>query len=156
LGIAAAPVLACVGRDRLILKEVRFPQVPTHEEPGVVRFQAVKELTDNPDDVLIDYTTLPGLTAEGERRAQVLVVRKELVNAYRALCEAAGLRFAGLAPRAYGLVAVLRRLLGGSVLVPPPEPADAPVALVTVGEKWAEFCILKGDVLLQARTLNIG
>src|SRR5262249_39034416 len=142
-GLAAAPVLACLGRDRVILKEVRFPPVPDHDEPNVVRFQAVKELTDNPDDVVIDYAALPASPGDGERRAQVMIARKELVNAYKALCEAGGLRLAGLAPRAYGMAGCLRRLLGTSVLVPPPEPADAPVALVTVGEKWAEFCILK-------------
>src|SRR5437588_4027598 len=54
-GIAPAPVLACVARDRIIVKEVRFPAVPDTEEPAIVRFQAVKELTDAAEDVVIDY-----------------------------------------------------------------------------------------------------
>ena len=64
-GIKPAPVLACVGRDRVILKEVRYPDVPAHEEPAVVRFQAVKELTEAADDVAIDYAPL-GATPSGE------------------------------------------------------------------------------------------
>jgi Tfp pilus assembly PilM family ATPase len=156
LGIGAAPVLACLGRDRVILKEVRFPAVPLHEEPNVVRYQAVKELTESADDVVIDYVTFPSPVPDAERRAQVMIVRREMVNTYKIICESAGLRLVGLAPRSYGSAACLKRLLGSSVLVPVPNPPDAAVALVTVGEKWAEFCILRGEMLLQARTLTLG
>jgi Tfp pilus assembly PilM family ATPase len=152
--IAPAPVLACVGRDRIILKEVRYPNVPPHEEPAVVRFQAVKELTDAADDVVIDYFPL-GASASGEKRAQVLIVRRELLNTYQTLCQAAGLRLAGLTPRPFGSAACLQKLLAGGGLTPP-EPADAAVALVTVGERWAEFCIVKDGQLLQARALTLG
>jgi len=154
-GIAPAPVLACVGRDRVILKEIRYPNVPAHEEPAIVRFQSVKELSDAADDVVIDYAPL-GAAPSGEKRAQVLVVRRELFNTYQTICQAAGLKLAGLTPRPFGMAACLRRLLGTSVLMPPPEPADSAIALVTVGEHWAEFCIVKGDTVLQARSLVIG
>src|SRR5262249_53914706 len=128
---------------------------PAHEEPAVVRFQAVKELTEAADDVAIDYAPL-GATPSGEKRAQVLVVRRELVNAYQELCQAAGLKLAGLTPRPFGSAACLSRLLGSTVVMPPPEPADAAVALVTVGERWAEFCIVRNGTLLQARSLTLG
>ncbi|MBI1917876.1 MAG: hypothetical protein HYS12_24540 [Planctomycetes bacterium] len=154
-GIAPAPVLACVGRDRVILKEVRYPDVPAHEEPALVRFQAVKELSDAADDVVLDYVPL-GTAPTGEKRAQVLVVRRELLSAYQTLCQAAGLRLTGVTPRPYGMAGCLRRLIGSSVLMPPPEPPDSAVALVTVGERWAEFCIVKGDMVLQARSLVVG
>src|SRR5438034_11352060 len=47
--VAVAPLVIAVARDRLVLKEIRFPTVPMHEEPGIVRFQAVKELSDGDD-----------------------------------------------------------------------------------------------------------
>src|SRR5438132_5787984 len=52
--VAPAPVLACVGRERVILKELRYPVVPANEEPAIVRFQAAKELTESPEDSIID------------------------------------------------------------------------------------------------------
>ena len=96
-GFSAAPVLACVGRDRVILKDLRYPAVPDVEEPGVVRFQAVKELTDPPDEVVIDYARIGN--GEGERRALALIARRELVEAYQTICRVAGLKLVALTPR---------------------------------------------------------
>src|SRR5207302_7674417 len=97
-----------------------------------------------------------GIGPNGEKRGQVLVIRRELFNTYQTICQAAGLKLAGVTPRPYGMAACLRRLIGTSVLMPPPEPADSAIALVTVGERWAEFCIVKGGTLLQTRSLVVG
>jgi Tfp pilus assembly PilM family ATPase len=162
-GIAPAPVLACLGRDRVILKEVRYPAVAIAEEPALVRFQAVKELTEPADEVVIDYTPL-GAGANGERRALVLIARRELLQAYQALCQAAGLKLAALTPRPFGTAACLNRLGGdaaasGAFTAVPPPPGGAgtgAVAVVTVAEHWAEFCVLRAGTLVFARALAVG
>lgn len=153
--VTPAPVLACLARDRIIVKEVRYPAVPAHEEREVVRFQAIKELTEAADDVHMDYLPMAGPSADGQRRAIVLIVRKELVQIYRGFCQSAGVRLSGLMPRAFGMATCLRQLITSGVLAQP-EPADAPLALVTVGERWAEFCILRGGTVLQARPMALG
>jgi Tfp pilus assembly PilM family ATPase len=154
-GISPAPVLACVGRDRVILKDVRYPAVPEAEEPGVVRFQASKELTDSPDDVVIDYTPLER-PANGDCRSLALVLRRELLETYQKLCQGAGLKLAGLVPRPFGVAACLNKVIGTTVLTPAPEPADGAVAVVVLSEKWAEFSALRGEVLLMSRALAAG
>src|SRR5439155_25968725 len=91
-GIQAAPVLACIGRDRVILKEIRYPSVPPHEEPAVVQFQVSKELTDAADEVVMDYTPLPESGRSGEQQALAFVIRRELLTTYETLSRAAGLK----------------------------------------------------------------
>src|SRR5260370_33882098 len=86
-GISPAPVLACVGRDRVIQKDLRFPAVAAHEEPAIVRFQAMKELSEAPEDVVIDFTTYADGADKGETRALTLVIRRDLLDAYHKVCE---------------------------------------------------------------------
>ena len=134
-GIAPAPVLACVGRDRVIVKDLRFPVVPAAEEPAVVRFQAAKELSDAADDVVIDYVT-HGLPGASEQQALALIARREIVGAYQKLCAAAGLKLAALTPRPFGAAAALRK-------APNAPDTDVAVAVVVVGDRWAEFCVVR-------------
>lgn len=143
-GIAAAPVLVCIGRDRVILKELRHPAVPAAEEAAIVRFQAIKELNDPPDEVVIDYVSRPAGGAATDRRALAVVLRRELLNAYQTLCKAAGLKLAGACPRPFGAIWCAKS-----------SGAHDTVAVLTATDQWAEFCVAKGDTLLLARSLTI-
>jgi hypothetical protein len=144
-GIAPAPLVVAIGRDRVILKEVRYPAVPAHEEPAVVRFQAVKELTDPPDEVTIDYQAGDSPDSSGEQRALAVAVRKDVVAAYKAIAAAAGVKLVAAAPRAFGVIACLRRTAN-----PAPDPGTAFAAL-SVGDKGGEFAVARGESLAFAR-----
>jgi hypothetical protein len=146
-GIALAPLVVALGRDRVILKEVRYPAVPPHEEPAVVRFQAVKELTDPPDEVVIDYQAGESPDPTGEQRALAVAVRKDLLSGYRGIAKALNVKLAGVTPRAFGVIACLKRTAN-----PAPEPGTA-FAILTVGEKGGEFAVARGDYLAFARPL---
>jgi Tfp pilus assembly PilM family ATPase len=154
-GVAPAPLLGCVSRERLVVKDIRFPAVPDVEEPAVVRFQTVKELTDSPDDVVIDYVARAS-NGEVERRASVVVVQKKLMQTYQAVAAAAGLKLAGLSPRLMGAISCLRRVMGTTVVTPPPDPADGTVMLVLVGEKQAEIGVMRNGHFLLTRSINAG
>ncbi|MBL8798423.1 MAG: hypothetical protein JNM56_31300, partial [Planctomycetia bacterium] len=142
--IAPAPVVVCLGRERVILKELRHPPVPSAEEPALVRFQAFKELNDSPDEVVLDYIALDAPNPGAERRALAVILRREMLNTYQALCKAAGLKLAGICPRPFG--AAFAAAQAG---------ARDTAAVLTVSERWAEFCVVRNRTLLLARTVAV-
>ena len=149
-GVAAAPVVFLVGRDRVLLKDVRHPPVPGSEEPAVVRFQAVKELNDSPDDFVLDYRPA-GTLPDGGRKSQAAFVKKDLFAAIRTLCDVAGLKLAAVTPRAYAAAAGLRAAFAAGT-EPPDAPTDA-VALIFPTASAAEFAVVRGDDLLFSRPI---
>ncbi len=154
-GIAPAPAVACVGRDRVIVKEVRFPPVPAAEEPALVRFQATKELTEPPEALVLDYT-VKGLSGVGlERTAFAFAVRREVPGFLLMICRAAGLKLLALAPRGVGVAACLDRALGMATTSArgdstAPEPS---VAVLTRGPGWTDFSVVRGGSLVFTRAL---
>ncbi len=154
-GITAGGVVACLGRDRVIVKEVRYPAASPADEPAIVRFQAAKELTDSAADVIIDYFPLGELAPNGERRAAALVIRKDVLAAYQALCKGAGLKLLGLTPRPLGTLACWRELVAKNV-TPVPADSGSAYAILATGERWAEICVVRGNGILFSRALTVG
>ena len=141
-GIKAAPVLVSLSRDRVILKEVKYPPCAPEDEPAIVRNQVIRELTDTADDVVMDYVPLPP-AADGQRRAQVVFVRKDLILGVQALCDAAGLKLVGITPRPFAATAALRASL----------PVGTMTAVAAPGERGGEFTIARGSEIVLTRTL---
>jgi Tfp pilus assembly protein PilN len=157
-GISTAPALVTIPRDRVILKELRYPTVPPTEEPNVVRFQALKELTDAADDVILDYVPLSNGAPEGERRSMAFVVRKEYFAAIQAFCTAANLKLTAVTPRPYCVAAGLADAMGAGAVAKPEGPE--PIAVVTLGPGGGEFTVVRpgatigsGEVLF-TRTIS--
>lgn len=146
--IKAAPVLACIGRDSIIIRDIRFPAVPLQDEPAVVRFQAVKELTNPADEVVIDYLRQGEAGPGGEQRALVMIVRRELLAGYQQICQTAGLKLAAVTPRAVGVAICLNQVASAT-----PGTPDGALAVVSQTAHWAEFCVVRHGVPRFARAL---
>jgi hypothetical protein len=142
-GVAHAPVVVTVGRDRIVLKELRYPAVPPHEEPNVVRFQALKELSDSPEDIVLDYVPLTNGAGTGERRSMAVAVRKDVYAAIQAMCAAANLKLAAVTPRPYAIAAGIGRAFESGAAPAPESKADA-VAVLTLGPGGGEFTVVRG------------
>jgi Tfp pilus assembly PilM family ATPase len=164
--IAPALVLAGIGRDRVIIKDIRYPAVEPAQEPALIRFQAAKELTETPGKTTIDYTRFPeGLAASyakngkngaGDRRAIVVAAKNDLIGSLHAVCRGAGLKLQAITPRAFGIAACLARLNGASGLAAPPPERGEVAAVLTASTRWAEFTVVRDGQVLFARPLPLG
>jgi hypothetical protein len=144
--IGPAPAVFVVSRDNAVLKDLKIPFVPAHEEPAVVRFQTAKELTEAAQDSVVDYTLLSTPTAGQQTPVQVAVVRKSLVSAITAFCTAAGLKLHGIVPRPYALAGLLDRA--------GPVNGGARGLLIPAGGDDVDFCVYQQSRLLWARSLH--
>ena len=153
-GVAAAPVLISVGRERLVLKEIKLPPgITPFEEANVVRFQGAERIDGGRrlrrDRLLRSADPRCRWPAPGTAFA----MRKDLTNAYKALCAAAGLKLVGLTPRPFGAMASFQRAVKDGAVMPPAS-AEWPVAVLTLGDKWAELLIGRGGSVIFSRSLS--
>jgi len=154
--IAVAPLIVGLGRDRFVAKEVRFPQVSPDVEVALVRNQIVKDLTEAPDDVLLDYFPLKAPGKNGERRALSAVIRKDLTQSIQTAAKAAGLKLASITARPFGVAATVNRLAGTVPQIPAPPEPEAVVGVLTATAHWAEFSAIRGDQMVFTRSVAVG
>jgi len=151
--VAAAPVLVCLPRDKVVLKDVRHPKAPPQQEPLVVRFQAKKELAAAENDVLMDYLPIPAPTGADDCRATVVFVNKQVYADLQVMCEAAGLKLAAVTPRPFAVAAAYRRAVATAAAHPPDDPA-APVAVLSLTDRGGEFTVVHGKQVPFTRIVN--
>ncbi len=151
-GIAPAPVLFAIGRDKIVLKEIKHPPSPPQDEPAIVRFQAMKEFTESPDDGVLDYLPL-GAEPSGERRSLVAFVKNDSYNAIKALCDAAGLKLAAVTPRPFASASAAARAVTTGA-IPVPDAVDAAIAVLTLNDSSGEFTVVKNGVIRFSRTVS--
>ncbi len=149
--IAAAPVIVGLGRDRVFLKELRFPSIAAHEEASLVRFQTAKEMAESVENYAIDYVPLKSSGAE--RQVMSVASRRDFITMVQGLCQAAGLKLHAVTPKLFGMPLALERAV---------QPDTSPLGakqlnvVLNIGQRWAELCFFKGDRLLQAQSLSKG
>jgi hypothetical protein len=147
--IAPAPLLVCLPKQRVLLKELRCPSVSEADEPAMVRFQGTKELLENPDDVILDYSHLSRSATES--LILLTAMRKDLLAGYTALAKEAGLKLLAVTPRPFVLGDLLARCR--KIDPVPAGPAHEWSAVLLLGGSWAELTILHEQTVCFARSM---
>ena len=134
--IAAAPVIFGLGRDRVFLKELRFPEIAPHEEAGLVRVQTGKELTESIENYAVDYTHLSKDTG-GLQQVMTVAVRKDVVAMVQTLCQAAGLKLHAVTPKVFGTANALERTVLPEESPLMPKTLNAVLTVGQHGRSWS-------------------
>lgn len=150
-GITPAPILLGIGRERVILKELRYPPVPPAEEPNIVRFQALKEVTEAAGEVVFDFVPHTSQPAATERRSTAVVVSRDLVRAAQELAATLGVKLLGVTPVSFVAGDIVDQARHAGVL--PAELADRVIGLLTLDPHGGEFTIVQHHDVLFARSI---
>jgi hypothetical protein len=149
--IVPAPVIVGLGRDRIFLKELRFPPLAAHEEASLVRFQTGKEMAESVESYAIDYVHLKN--GDSNCHVMTVAVRRDYITMLQTLCQAAGLKLHAVTPKLFGMALALDRAVQPDAK--PLAPKQLNVVL-NIGTRWAELCFFRGGRLLQAQALANG
>jgi hypothetical protein len=82
----------------------------------------------------------------------IVSIRREILNSYTALAEAAGLKLQAVTPRPFAFLAGLEKARAAGE-VPPLDSPNAAYGLLVRGEKWGEFSIFRDGKLVVSRSL---
>ncbi|MCZ2340972.1 MAG: hypothetical protein LC104_04150 [Bacteroidales bacterium] len=153
-GISPAPILLGIGRERVILKELRYPPVPPAEEPNIVRFQALKEVTEAAGEVVFDFVPHTTQATATERRSTAVVVSRDLVQAAQELAATLGVKLLGITPVAFVAGFLVDRARQAGIL--PTETTNAvpgTVGLLMLDAHGGEFILVHNHDVLLARSI---
>jgi Tfp pilus assembly PilM family ATPase len=143
---SGATVIGLIGRTSAVLRDLRLPDAPEDELPGIVQFQAIRELTFPIEQAAIDYDVVGPPDADGQRRVLLAALQQDVVDRCRTAVSAAGLSLGRLGLRPYATWRAYRQLA-----VAP----DLAVLVVSLAGEFLELTVARGDSVLFTRATMV-
>jgi len=155
-GITRRFVIAAVGNQQVVTRNIRLPNMPLQELGTAVRFEADKYLPFSIDDVAFDYHLLddPKSLEEGEEIEVLIAAAQMEYVAQQAEC----LLKAGLEPVAMDIkpFALMRPLWNGKAASGPDEAAGEGVhVLIESGASSTSITLVRGGRVLLNRVIGV-
>jgi hypothetical protein len=137
-----ATVIGLVERSQAVLRDLRVPDASPTEMPGIVRFQAMRELSFPVDEAAIDFDLVGPPDSDGQRRVILAALHQEVINRYRQATSASRLSLGRLGLRPYATWRAYRAIA---------RPTSDAVLVVTVSGESVELTIGRGEGVLFSR-----
>jgi Tfp pilus assembly PilM family ATPase len=138
---AGTRVIGLVGRTLAVLRDLRVPAGPPEELPGMVRFQAMRELSFQAEQAAIDYEVI-GVDDDGQQRVILAALQQDVVDRYAQAVAGARLKLERLGLRPYATWRSCRTAI----------PSGAgPVLVVSLAGESLELTVASGESVLFSR-----
>ena len=139
---SGALTIGLIGRTNAVLRDLRVPDAPPDELPGIVQFQAMRELSFPIEQASIDYEVVGLPEADGQRRVLLAALQQDVVERCRAAVSAAGLTLSRLGLRPYATWRAYRQL----AVMP-----EGGVLVVSLAGDFVELTVARGNTVLFSR-----
>jgi Tfp pilus assembly protein PilN len=139
---SGAQVVGLIGRSHAVLRDLRLPDAPPHELPGMVQLQAIRELSFPVEQAAIDYEVVGAPDSDGQRRVILAALQQDVIDRFRRSIQNSGLEPSRVGLRPYATWRAYRAVNSGS---------SAATLVVALAGESLELTVGQGDCVLFSR-----
>jgi Tfp pilus assembly PilM family ATPase/Tfp pilus assembly protein PilN len=140
--VSGAKVVGLVGRSHAVLRDLRLPDAPATEMPGIVQLQAMRELSFPVEQAAIDYEVVGAPDAEGQRRVILAALQLDVLNRFQHSLKTSQAELSRVGLRPYATWRAYR----GVTMVP-----TSAVLVVAMTGATLELTVGQGETVLFSR-----
>ena len=140
-------VYVAIAGQSVVVRQVRFPDMPADEVHNAIQWEADKYLPFSPEEAVIDFHIIGPAESEGEIEVMLVAAQNELVNSHVAAIEVAGLTPVAMDVQPFAIL----RSLGLESL-----ESQRCSGLIDIGAGTTDVVIFKGDSLKFTRIIPFG
>jgi type IV pilus assembly protein PilM len=149
LGIKASKVICAVPGRAVIMKKIQMPRQTDQELEANIEFEANNIIPENLDNINLDYQVLNLVEAGNKMEVLLVAVKKEIVNSYADVIQAAGLSPVVVDVDYFAMENMFEANY-------PPEPNGGMVGLINIGARYTSVSLVEKGYSTFTDELSIG
>lgn len=147
--IKTKEVITSVGGQSVVVRQVVFPKMTTEEVKSAMKFEADKYIPFNINEVYLDAQIIDDKDADNNVKVILVAAKKELIDEHMSY-----LKEANLKPEIIDTDSIA--IVNSFLFNYPGEGKDKTLALVNIGARLTNICMLKDELLIFVREIPIG
>jgi type IV pilus assembly protein PilM len=148
-GVSSSKVISAVPGRAVIIKKIQMPRQDEDELEANVEFEANKLVPENLENVNLDYQVLGYLEGGNKMEVLLVAVKKEIVNSFADVIEAAGLTPAIIDVDYFAMESMYETNYE-------PHTAGEAIALIHIGARYTSINVLSNGISTFTGDLPVG